>query len=175
MTIALLSSVAAAGFGVAAFSHAAPALGAEASCAALDRAAHDTAANVDKLHGVAQFVSPALPHPDNPEEETGSFDVVALFFQAGDLSRSLRQSSGELRDAEPEVDFPDLRDAADNLAQVNDDTATWFDDTTSPVGTHLPLDEKARRISDKVKNAIQAFRKFNDVYSKRCGEDLMAD
>ncbi|WP_245535380.1 hypothetical protein [Segniliparus rotundus] len=173
MTTALLSSIAVAGYGVAAFSYADPAPEAQDSCAAIDRAAHDSAVNMDKIHGIAQTISPALPHPDHPEQETGNVNIIDLFFKARDLSRSLRQSSNELRAAEAGVDLPELRDAADNLAQVNDDTATSFDNASNPLGSRPPMNEMANQMFDTVKGAIQAFQNFNSVYSNHCGEDLM--
>ncbi|MGL6233877.1 MAG: hypothetical protein ACRC20_00895 [Segniliparus sp.] len=174
VTTALLSSIAVAGFGVAAASsHADPAPGAQASCDALDRAAHDSAVNMDKIHGIAQTISPALPHPDHPELETGQVNIIDLFFKARDLSRSLRQSSGELRAAEGGVDLADLRDAADNLAQVNDDTATSFDNASNPLAPRPETGELASGMFDTVKSAIQAFQGFNALYSKHCGDDLM--
>ena len=162
-----------AGFGVAAFSHADPAPEAQSSCDALGAAAHDSAVNMDKIHGIAQTISPALPHPDNPELETGQVNIIDLFFKARDLSRSLRQSSGELRAAEAGIELDDLRDSADNLAQVNDDTATSFDNASNPLAPRPPMNELANTMFDTVKNAIQAFQGFNGLYQKHCVEDLM--
>lgn len=173
VTTALLSSIAVAGFGVTASSHADPAPEAQASCDALNHAAHDSSVNMDKIHGIAQTISPALPHPDNPELQTGQVNIIDLFFKARDLSRSLRQSSGELRAAEGGVEIPELHDAADNLAQVNDDTATSFDNVSNPLAPRPETSELASGMFDTVKSAIQAFQGFNALYSKHCDEDLM--
>ncbi|EFV12437.2 hypothetical protein HMPREF9336_02728 [Segniliparus rugosus ATCC BAA-974] len=179
MAAAIVGSLATAGLGVAAFSAAAPvpegAQDVQSACDSLAGPANDAAIAVSKIHDIGPTIAPALPHPDNPELETGQVNMIQLFLQSRDISGSLRHASGGLRAAEGGVEADDLRSAADDLAQADDDTAAAFDSASNILGPRPPMDEAAQQIMQHLGDAMNAFHHFNDLYSARCGVDLRPD
>ena len=179
MTAAIFGSLATAGLGVAASSLATPAAEgapeAQSSCDALAGPANDAAIAVNKIHDIGPTIAPALPHPDNPELQTGQVNLIQLFLQSRDIAGSLHQASNTLRAAEGNVDADDLRDAADGLAQADDETAAAFDSASNILGPRPPVDELASQMITHIGNTMNAFHHFNDLYSAQCGVDLRPD
>jgi hypothetical protein len=179
MTAAILGSIATAGLGVAAFSNAAPAPEGAAdpqpACDALAGAANDAAIGVNKIHDIGPTISPALPHPDDPDLQTGNVNLIQLFLQSRDISGSLHRASAELRAAEGNMDDSELSSAADELAQAGDNTAAAFDSASNILGPRPPMDELASGMVQNIGDTMNAFHQFNDLYSAQCGVDLRPD
>lgn len=179
MTAAILGAVATAGLGVAAFSNAAPAPEGAAdsptACDALAGAANDAAIGVNKIHDIGPTISPALPHPDDPDLQTGNVNLIQLFLQSRDIAGSLHRASAELRAAQGNVDDADLSSAADELAQADENTAAAFDSASNILGPRPPMDELASGMVQNIGDTMNAFHQFNDLYSAQCGVDLRPD
>ncbi|MGL6233878.1 MAG: hypothetical protein ACRC20_00900 [Segniliparus sp.] len=179
MTAAIFGSLATAGLGVAASSIATPAAEGspevQSACDALAGPANDAAIGVNKIHDIGPTIAPALPHPDNPEMQTGQVNLIQLFLQSRDIAGSLHQAGNGLRGAEGNVGPADLRDAADGLAQADDETASAFDSASNILGPRPPMDEVASQMITHIGNTMNAFHHFNDVYSAQCGVDLRPD